>query len=265
MTDRPPDGTRPIRYLEYRDGTAEEVAGTIVEERPVCLFVNGSEVATLLCTPVDLEDLAVGFAFSEGLIETIDEVEGISVSEGGTCVDLWLAHGFEEPLRRVITSGCGGGVTFDDGTILADRHEPMRGGPTVTPTQVSRLMDDLLRSATLYQRARGIHTSALCDAGRLLLIAQDVGRHNTIDRLAGRSLRESLDPRNRILATSGRISSDMLAKAARLGVPVVISRTSPTARSVELAVAWNVTLIGYARGNRFRVYGAPERIGPDTR
>jgi FdhD protein len=95
------------------------------------------------------------------------------------------------------------------------------------------------------------------------LVAEDVGRHNTIDRLAGRALRDGLDTEGMILLTSGRITSEMLAKAARMRIPVAISRTSPSSLSVELATAWNITLVGYARGTGFRVYAAPERIeGP---
>ena len=262
MTGSPQEGIRPIGYVEYRDGTAEEISGVVIEERSVCLFVNGREVAALLCSPGDLEDLAVGFAFSEGLVDAMSEIEEVSVSKGGTCVDLWLTHEFDPPDRRVITSGCGGGVTFDDPATLAERYPPMSGGPTVTPSQVSRLMEEVLRSAALYRAARGVHTSALCDPDRPLLIAQDVGRHNTVDRLAGRALRTGFDPRGRILVTSGRVSSEMIAKAARLGAPLVISRTSPTTLSVELAAAWNLTVIGYARGTRFRVYAAPQRIDP---
>jgi FdhD protein len=261
MPDLNPAGATPIRYLEYRDGAAEEVSGAVIDERPVCLFVNGRELVTLLCTPSDLEDLAVGFAYSEGVIDGFDDIEVMSVSAGLTCVDLWLSdRDFEPPSRRIITSGCGGGVTFDDtGTMLA-RHEPVGLGVTVAPSRISRLMRDVLRSADLYNDVRGVHTSALSDGESLLLVAQDVGRHNTIDRLAGRALREDVPTAGAILLTSGRISSEMLAKAVRMRVPVVISRTSPTSLSVELATAWNITLVGYARGTNFRVYSAPERI-----
>jgi FdhD protein len=261
-----PDGVEPIIYLEYRDGAAEEVSGSIIDERPVCIFVNGRELATLLCTPKDLEDLAVGFAFSEGIIDGIDDIATMSVSAGLTCVDLWLENeDFDPPTRRIITSGCGGGVTFGDAETLPARHQPLPLGEGIDPHTVSRLMQEVLRSAELYNTARGVHTSALAVGGEIELVAQDVGRHNTIDRLAGRALREGLPTEGSILVTSGRISSEMLAKAARMRAPVAISRTSPTSLSVQLAVAWNVTLIGYARGSGFRVYAAPERVDFDAR
>jgi len=261
MPESLPDGVGPVRYLAYRDAAADQVSGAVVEERPVCIFVNGRELATLLCTPTDLEDLAVGFLFSERVIDGIEDIEVMSVSAGLTCVDLWLRdRDLEPPTRRIITSGCGGGITFDDTETMLARHEPLGPGVTVTPSQISHLMRELLRSAALYNTARGVHTSILSDGESVLLVAQDVGRHNTIDRLAGRALREGVSTEGAILLTSGRISSDMLAKAARMGAPVAISRTSPTSLSVELATAWNITMIGYARGTNFRVYTAPERI-----
>lgn len=261
MAESHPEGVSPIRYLEYRDGSADTVSGAVIEERSVCIFVNGRELATLLCTPSDLEDLAVGFAFAEGVIDGLDDIEVMSVSAGRTCVDLWLAdRDYEPPTRRIITSGCGGGVTFDDVEELLARHQPLESGAKIAPDLVARLMQQVLRSADLYSTARGVHTSALSDGESLMLVAQDVGRHNTIDRLAGRALREGIPTAGTILVTSGRISSEMLAKAARMRSPIAISRTSPTSLSVELATAWNVTLVGYARGASFRVYSAPERI-----
>ena len=115
-------------------------------------------------------------------------------------------------------------------------------------------------AAELYNEVRGVHTSALSDGQELLLVSQDVGRHNTIDRLWGQALKQSIPTEGKILLTSGRISSEMLNKSAKMGVPVAITRTSPTSLSVELARAWNITLIGYARAKRFRVYSIPKRV-----
>ncbi|MCJ7725464.1 MAG: formate dehydrogenase accessory sulfurtransferase FdhD [Acidimicrobiia bacterium] len=261
MPESRPDGVGRVEYVDYRDGSVHPVSGVVIQERPVCIFVNGRELATLLCTPRDLEDLAIGFAFSEGVVDRFEDIEVMSVSAGLTCVDLWLGdRDFEPSNRRIITSGCGGGITFEDTETLLARCEPLEPGVRIAPSEISRLMGEVLRSADLYNTARGVHTSALSDGDSLVLVAQDIGRHNTIDRLAGRALRDGVATEGKTMLTSGRISSEMLVKAARMRTPVVISRTSPTSLSVELAAAWNVTLIGYARGANFRVYSAPERI-----
>jgi len=126
--------------------------------------------------------------------------------------------------------------------------------------QVVRLMRRLQEAAVLYRRVRGLHTSALAEGEGLLCVAEDVGRHNTVDKLAGLCLRQNQPLRDRILLTTGRVSSEMLVKAARMGTPVVISLSSPTSLSVELARLRNIALIGYARGDRFRVYAGAHRV-----
>lgn len=248
----------PTTYVLQKGESTTLVDGAVIEEVLACIFVNGQELATFMCSPHRLDALALGFLRAEGLIQRMADIEVLTVAEGRSCVDVWLKDlSLELPTRGIITSGCGGGVTFDD---LSQRHPPLNTHLTVTPEQITALMKQLHQAAELYNEVRGVHTSALSDGHRLLLVAQDVGRHNTIDRLWGQALEQDIDPAGRILLASGRISSEMLNKAAKMGVPLVISRTSPTSLSVELGRSWNITVIGYARGNSFRVYTAPERV-----
>lgn len=248
----------PTSFVKYRGDTAEWVDSAVIEEALVCIFVNGQELATFMCTPHNLDELALGFLRSEGFIQSLDDVEVLTRSRGETCVDVWLKDvSFTPPSRSIITSGCGGGVTFDD---LSQRHPPLNTQATIRTEQVAALMKKLHLAAELYNEVRGVHTSALSDGQELLLVAQDVGRHNTIDRLWGQALKQGVATEGRILLASGRISSEMLNKAAKMRVPIVISRTSPTSLSTELGRTWNITVIGYARGNAFRVYTVPERV-----
>lgn len=253
-------GTRRIDYIVYQDSSREEVEGSVIEEGLVRVHVNGFELATFMCTPHELDELAIGFLRSEGFIKSLDDIRVLTVCPNRSCVDVWLRDlSFRPPATRlIVTSGCGGGITFDD---LSRQHRPLDSTQRLTPAQVSDLVQQLYQAARLYQEARGVHTSALSDGHRLLLVAEDVGRHNTIDRLWGKALKQGIDTRDRVLVATGRISSEMLNKAAKMGVPIVISRTSPTSLSVELARAWNITVIGYVRRNGFRVYSAPHRIG----
>ncbi len=251
-------GAQPAHYLFYKQDMLHTVEGAVIEEGRVCIFLNGCELATFMCTPHHLDELAIGFLRSEGLICSLADIKVLSISDGKSCVDVWLKDGtVKPPARRIITSGCGGGVTFDD-LRSCDIH--LNTQTTISPPQITLLMKDLYQAATLYTAVQGVHTSALSDGNELLLVADDVGRHNTIDRLWGRALQEGLATEGRILLSTGRISSEMLGKTVKMGVPIVISRTSPTSLSVELARAANVTLIGYARTNSFRVYTAPERV-----
>lgn len=252
-----------LDYAEYANGEWKHLPGAVTEEAPLRLHVNGREWATIMCTPREQDELALGFLRAEGVIRGADDVRRIVVCPSGTCVEVWLKHDVEtpEPGRRVITSGCGGGLTFSD---LSARSAPLNSTARITPEQLFARMHDLYRAARLYAVTKGIHTSALTDGERLLLTAEDVGRHNTLDRLWGKAMKQGIATEGLILLATGRISSEMLSKAARMGLPIVVSRTSPTSLSVRLGRAWNITVIGYVRRNSLRVYSAPERIVTTT-
>ena len=172
-------------------------------------------------------------------------------------MDVWLEHDIDVPKLRVITSGCSGGTTFED---VSTAHHEMKSDLRVTPQQVTHLMHEFLQATTLYRRAGGVHGAVLAEQDRLLCMAEDVGRHNALDKIAGICLRKGHPLRDRILLTTGRISSEMLNKVARMGIPVVISHTSPTSLSVRLAQAWGITLISYTRRRSFRVYAGAGRV-----
>ncbi|HHN93477.1 MAG TPA: formate dehydrogenase accessory sulfurtransferase FdhD [Anaerolineae bacterium] len=221
------------------------------------LHVNGQPLVSLMCTPVQQEELALGFLFNEHLVESLADVKVLELCGGGQCVDVWLTHDIEPPRLRTITSGCTGGTTFADVAQTQHRvHSTLR----LAPALVTRLMEELARSAKIYHRSGGIHTAALTAGERLLHVVEDVGRHNALDKLAGLCLRAGDDMRDRVLLTTGRISSEMVSKIARMEVPIAISRTSPTSLAVRLAQEWHITLIGYTRRRSFRVYTHPERI-----
>lgn len=256
MNDEILAGTQAIRYAEYRNGVRTEIAAGVIEESLACVSVNGQELATMMCSPIHLDELALGFLRAEGFIEGMHDVRHVHVSKSN-CVEVWLNKPVQKPMRSIKTAGCGGGVTFDD---LSQQHAPLQTSLTIRPDQVCQLMRQLMLAATIYNHVRGIHTAALSDGQTLVYLAEDIGRHNTIDRLWGKAVRDNYLLTDHILLTSGRISSEMLSKAMKMGAPVVVSRTSPTSLSVALAKAWGLTLIGYCRGKDFRVYAGEERV-----
>jgi FdhD protein len=136
----------------------------------------------------------------------------------------------------------------------------MTGDLSLAAEKVVQLMHLLFDSQKQHREIGGTHASILSDGENILCAAEDIGRHNTIDKLAGMCLIQGIDPKKYILITTGRISSDMVQKAVRMGVPILISRTSPTSLSIDFAEYWGLTLVGYARGNRFTIYTHPERI-----
>jgi FdhD protein len=256
--EAPVAGVRPTTYTSFNGSGPREITGSVVEEALACISVNGQELATFMCTPENLEYLALGFLYNENIIQGLADVRHWRVSKNRTCVDVWLNKtDYEQPRRKIITAGCGGGVTFDD---LSEVHEPLESDLTATPAQLAGLMRQLHLGAALYQEARGIHTAVLADHEHVLLQVEDVGRHNCIDKLQGAALIGNVATKDRILLSSGRISSEMINKARRLGTPIVCSRTSPTSLSLGLAEAWNMTIVAYLRQDRMRVYTHPERV-----
>lgn len=250
---------KAIHYKRYEFRKWKPFDAETIVETPVSLTVNGKVWLTFMCTPISLEAMSVGFLFNEGIIETMDEVEDVRVCEHGDNVDVWLNHAAEEPQSWRRTSGCTGGMTAVD--ALARVDVSFTGDqPQVSPEKMSRIVEMLIQSQELYRETGGVHTSALTDGEKIICAAEDIGRHNTLDKIAGLCLTNNLWPETRILITTGRISSEMLQKAARIQAPVLISRTSPSSLSIEMAERYGITLIGYARRDRFNVYSNPQRV-----
>jgi FdhD protein len=250
------NGTVKTEWHEYRKGWTQ-VSAEVIEEAIITIYVNGVELATIMATPYELDSLALGFLKNEGLIDSYNEVDHVHQSKNRCCVDVWLKHAINKPQRAIITSGCGGGITFNDPSIDI---EPIPDQFTIHPDKLFDLFNMIHFPGSLYARSRGVHTAALSNGEDVLVIAEDVGRHNTIDKLRGKCMLEGIETKGRILLATGRVSSEMLVKGALMGSPIIASRNSATSMSVAMAHAWNITLIGYVRKNTMRVYSNPHRL-----
>ncbi len=249
---------RPIGLMQFTTSSGwEAVPARVISESTVSLTVNGEVWISFMCTPADLEALAVGFPYNEGIIQSMAEVEAVSACENGSNVDVWLNHRVKKPSQWQRTSGCTGGLTSGQAKVEATAGLVKQ---EFDPETVLNAMNQLLDVQELYREARGVHCSAVSDGQQIVYRAEDIGRHNTLDKLAGLMLMHPKLLKRKIVVTTGRISSEMLQKSARLGAQVVISRTSPTSLSVDMAEEYGITLIGYARRNQFLVYAHPERL-----
>ncbi|MCX8023790.1 MAG: formate dehydrogenase accessory sulfurtransferase FdhD [Thermanaerothrix sp.] len=253
-------GTHLLSYWHFENQRWVHLQGEIITETPVDLSVNGERWITLMCTPSHLEALALGFLYNEGIIQSAEEAAIVHVCDNGCNVDVWLNRSVPKPSHWRKTSGCSGGITSQESEPYPPPLQGYNPDVTFTPEEILYGLSQLYQAQDLYQVARGIHSSALGDGKSLLIQVEDIGRHNTLDKIAGEMLLQKIFPPRRILFTTGRISSEMLQKAARLGAHALVSRTSPTALSVRLAEQYGITLIGYARRNQFNVYTHPERI-----
>jgi FdhD protein len=254
-------GVLAHRYWLIEGDHAEAVDGGVIEETLLAIYVNGQELATVMCSPLDQEALAVGFLYNEGVIDSMAEIGLVQKNVVGTTVDVLLTHSdFKPPRRMVLTSGCGGGITLQ---YLTGAHPPLESNYVTTPAVIRQRMRDLQGAAQLYNRVRGVHTALLADEAQMRVSAEDIGRHNAVDKITGKALQAGMDTTDCQLLTSGRISSEMLTKARRMRIPVVVSRTAPTSVAVKLAQAWRICIVGYVRQGGMRVYTHPQRLGLD--
>ncbi len=254
-------GTVDAVWHEYRRDWLR-IESEVIEEAVISIYVNGQEMASIMSTPHEQDYLALGFLANEGFIQDSAEVEILHVSDPGCCVDIWLNHPVSMPPRAYITSGCGGGITFDDPSLALT---PVEDDLRIEPKALFEIFNQLHTPNSLHARVRGVHASGLSDGERLLIAAEDVGRHNAIDKLRGGCMLEGINTRGRLLLATGRVSSEMLRKGVKMGCPIIASRNSPTSISIAMAEAFNVTLVGYVRRGSMRVYTYPHRLGFEQR
>ncbi len=242
--------------LMFDNGIWKEIHQPAPQEISVDLHVNGKFWLTFLCSPFQIEMLAVGFLFNEHIITNKTDLAHVHLCENKSTVDIWLNFSVEKPRNWVKTSGCTGGQTSN-----AAFKEPISPSEElICPKIILEQVQKLLNSQEQYRQTRGIHCSILTDGMQNNLKAEDIGRHNTIDKLAGQMLFDETSWMRKILVTTGRISSEMLQKSARLGASFVVSRTSPTQASIQTADELQICLIGYARRNQFIIYSHSEKI-----
>jgi len=246
-----------ISFLQFSDGKWQPQTSQIPLEQAVTLIVNGKPWMDMLCTPALIAELAVGFLYNERLINAAKDVTRVHVCDTADFVEIDTASPINKPTTWIKTTGCGGGQTAQR---LEQPEAPELREVSLSAKAVASLLAEFMQVQDAQTTSRGVHCSAISDGEHILMLADDIGRHNTLDKLMGFILLQKPSLKPSILLTTGRISSEMLQKSARMGVSVVISLTSPNTFTVQLAKDWGMTLIGYARGARFNVYSHPERF-----
>jgi FdhD protein len=249
-------GTVTTHWHEYRWGWVP-VEAEVIEETLATLCVNGIKIANITCSPFNQDWLAVGFLKNEKWIESIDEIKDVKISRGGRAIEVLLQNSIVKPEREAISQECDNEITLERSL---SGLKPLTGDTFIRPDAIFDLFDKLQPSGCLYSRAGGVHAAGLADGDQMLARVEDISRRSALDKLVGGCLLNGIDTRGSILLLTGRISSEMLLKGARMGCPVIASRNSPTSMSIELAKTLNITLIGYARGESMRVYSHLERL-----
>ena len=250
-----------VTYSEYIDGKWQCVSGKLPDEMPLALFVNGQELVSILCTPEKLNCLVIGYLRSEGFINSLKEITMMRVCLDDSMAEVTLNHELPAtPLKRILTTGCGSGVSFDLGANV----KPLTSSLSVSPTQILSGIKSLQRKPRSEAESgsvrKGLHVSALSDGDKIIVQAEDIGRHNTLDKIWGECMLRKISTEDMVLLTTGRISSEMLSKAAKMGVPIVASINSATKRAVTIGAGLGITIVGYVRGSHLSVFSGEERI-----
>lgn len=266
-----PSGCAQRRIWRWRHGHGEEALDAVAEEVPIAMHYNGQHFAVMMATPCDLEDFALGFSLSEGLIADATQLLAVQVRQHMEGIELAMRVSGDAPAARLSPEaerllhgrgGCGICGTREMENLLRP-PEPVANTRHVSVAALARALDALPRHQPMNALTGAIHAAAWADAqGRILLVREDVGRHNALDKLIGAMHREGVDASAGMLLISSRASYEMVTKAARAGIAFIAAISAPTALAISLARSANVCLIGFARAGGYNVYTFPERLLP---
>jgi FdhD protein len=251
----------PVSF--YRDGNFTAGEDIVVREAPVTLYLNDTEFVTLVCSPGDLKELAVGFLCSEGVLLKRENLKSILINEDDGLI--WVETTGESPsqemfLKRFVTSCCGRGRAsfyfINDTRGVAQVESELR----VAPKDIFYLTGQLEELSGVFKTTGGAHSAALCTRDSVVFFYEDIGRHNAVDKIFGRCFLDDIPYSDKILVFSGRISSEILIKVAKMGIPIIVSRSAPTELAVKLAEQLGITVVGFAREGRLSVYTHHGRV-----
>lgn len=250
-----PEAYSQTQIWHYRLGNLEKSpeSSPIVYEHAVSLYVNGEAWLTFICSPIDLEALAIGFLFNENVITSLAEVSEMTLADESRQILVQLNHPTQKPTQFHRTST---GVSLQPPLAMrkVDAYFSVRA------TRIFDLYAQFMAQQKLHDLVGGFHSAALSDGESVQIVVEDLGRHNCVDKLAGLYLLQQATFTPRALLLSGRISSEMVYKTLALSISLIISRTSPTSLAVQIADSAGITLIGYLRKEQFDIYSHPERI-----
>lgn len=245
---------------------AQKMTDCVAEEKPLQIFLNRTHYATIFCLPLNLKELAVGHMLTEGIVKSADEIEQARLKGDGVChvklksyVNLKKRLKLFQPFARVILSVCGSAAPYQFSGKLPKIKSDLQVEAQIIHESVGRLNS----VAETFRKTGGVHVAAIYRSdGELVAFAEDIGRHNAVDKVIGICALNNADFNRCFLALSGRLTGDIVFKSARMGIPIVASLAAAIDSGIAIAKDAGITLIGFARGKRMNVYSFPERILP---
>jgi FdhD protein len=256
-----------VSRVQWRGGLSSSGRRSVPEETPVALTYNSSAYAVMMATPADLADFAIGFSLSEGVVAAPSEIESLDIVEvaGGIEARIWLepsAATRHQARRRTMFGPTGCGLCGVDSIAEALKSSPRVGGASVSiaRTELTGAMEALQKEQALNARTRAVHAAGLWLGPGRLLVREDVGRHNALDKVIGAAASASLPADAGIVLLTSRVSVELVQKTARLGAPIIAAVSAPTALAIRIAEAAGITLVALLRGDDFEIFTKPERI-----
>lgn len=250
-----------IEIRKFKINKFIETEDTVINESPLTLFINNYQFLTLMILKENLEDLIVGFLAAEGVIENNNDIKNIDFKHKKTVAMIEIEADFSPNnyKKRTLTSGCGSSTTFLNLKGCAEIQK-IKSRQKYQAEVFSFLMSELQHNSRYFEKTGATHTAALASEEKIIFQLEDIGRHNALDKVIGRALRENIDLKDKIIITSGRISSEMIIKVLKQGIPFLLSRSAPTDTAVKIARDKEMTLIAFCRGQRFNIYSGERRV-----
>jgi FdhD protein len=252
-----------IVKIDISNRTANKAKDYVAEEKPLNIFLNKAYYATIFCSPSNLKELALGHLLSEGILESFEEIEEVKLKNEACYVKIKSNIDVEKRLKlskhfsRVITSACGGSSAYQ----YSGKLPKIKSNLKVKAETILNSVKNLNFIAETFRKTGGVHAAAIYKKdGELVAFAEDVGRHNAVDKAIGMAALNKTDFSACFLALSGRLTNDMVLKAGRVGLPIVASLAAALDSGIAIAKDISLTLIGFVRGNRMNIYACSERI-----
>jgi FdhD protein len=258
-----------VSRIDVSKQTIEEKRDFVAEETSIHIFLNKVHYGTILCSPEQLEEMVVGHLLSQGLLKSTEEIDELLLKNDGKCL-VKLISGIDAENRistsqrvaRLVVSSCGSPDYWPLSEVINSLDlTKMYITPTVEAKIISQAVKRLNTIAEQFRKTGGVHVAALYSMdGELAALAEDVGRHNAVDKVIGAGVTKNVEFQKVFLALSGRLTGDIVLKAVRMRIPIIASLSAAISSGLEAAQLTGVTLIGFVRGKRMNVYTYPERI-----
>lgn len=263
---------KTFKIIRIKNNNQEFVEDFVTEEISLIIAIKNKELSTLLCSPDNINDLVAGYLYTSGIIEKIEDIKQINLDK-----DKWIAHLNlenndiikDEIFKKIRPVGCGGGnLLYNESAHLLNKK--ITSDTKIKKITIISLMKEFQTCSQTFLKTGGVHSAAMVEEERITVFREDIGRHNAIDKVIGNTIinNTKVSPiesgqsgfNNKIILTSGRISSEILLKIQKCGIPVIITRSAPTDKAIQICREKNITLVGFVRGNRMNIYSGEQRI-----